>query len=241
MSANEHTIISPAILYWGTSVVLITSENEDKTSNIAPMSSAWWLGHSCVLGLAADSKTAHNILRTKECVLNLASDSMGKYINKLAYTTGSNPVPEWRVSGGYTFVKDKWARTGFHPQPSSFVTPLRISECPVQMECQVVHVHGLRKDLPDRSGLMLAIEVRVLRTHILKNLRMEGHPNRVDPDKWRPMIMSFRELYGLGDGKIYTSNLGEGADEESFRALTKSDVVKLPGDDDQIAVLEGNA
>ncbi|KAK5626669.1 hypothetical protein RRF57_002384 [Xylaria bambusicola] len=65
MSSSEHTIISPAILYWGTPVVLITSENEDKTSNIAPISSAWWLGHSCMLGITADGKTTQNMLRTK--------------------------------------------------------------------------------------------------------------------------------------------------------------------------------
>ncbi|KAI1305535.1 hypothetical protein F5Y03DRAFT_154335 [Xylaria venustula] len=241
MSSNEHTIISPAILYWGTPVVLITSENEDGTSNIAPMSSAWWLGHSCVLGLAADSKTTQNILRTNECVLNLASDDMAGYVNKIACTTGSDPINEFRTGLGYETVKDKWARGGFHSQPSSFVSPLRIAECPVQMECQVVQVNGLRKDLPDRSGLILAIEVRVLRTYILDNLRMEGYPNRVDPDKWRPLIMSFREFYGLGDGKVTSSKLGRGGEEE-YRVLTKSDVVKLPGDDDdQVAGGDGNA
>ncbi|KAI0424995.1 hypothetical protein F5Y09DRAFT_322855 [Xylaria sp. FL1042] len=240
MSSNEHTIISPAILYWGTPVVLVTSENEDKTSNIAPISSAWWLGHSCMLGIAAYSKTAQNILRTNECVLNLPSDSMAASVNKLALTTGLNPVPSDRVPGGYTSVTNKWERAGFHPQPSSFVTPLRIAECPVQMECQVVQVNGLRKDLPDRNGIILAIEVRVLRIYIFKDLRMEGHPNRVDPDKWRPLIMSFREFYGLGDGKLSASGLGEGSEEE-YRVITKSDVVELPGDDDdQIVAMEGD-
>ncbi|KAI1379199.1 hypothetical protein F4677DRAFT_465403 [Hypoxylon crocopeplum] len=241
MSSTEHTIISPAILYWGTPVVLITSENEDGTSNIAPMSSAWWIGHSCMLGLDAESKTTQNILRTNECVLNLPSDSMGDHVNKLADTTGSNPVSDSKASRNYKFVKDKWTRAGLHPQPSSFVTPLRIAECPVQMECRVVQVNGLLKDLPDRSGLALAIEVRVLRVHVLQSLRMEGHPNRVDPDKWRPLIMSFQELYGLKDGKVIPSVLGR-IGEEKYRALTRSDVKKLPGDDDdQIAAVEGVA
>ncbi|KAI0120340.1 hypothetical protein F4776DRAFT_250226 [Hypoxylon sp. NC0597] len=241
MSSTEHTVISPAILYWGTPVVLVTSENEDGTSNIAPMSSAWWLGHSCMLGFGAENKTTENILRTKECVLNLPSDSMGDYVNKLADTTGLDPVSDSKASRNYTFVKDKWARAGLRPQPSSFVTPLRIAECPVQMECQVVQVNPLRKDLPDRTGLALAIEVRVLRIHILKNLRVEGHPNRVDPDKWRPLIMSFQEFYGLRGGKVVPSVLGR-VNEERYRAFTKSDVKKLPGDDDdQIAVVECDA
>ncbi|GAW21172.1 hypothetical protein ANO14919_106890 [Xylariales sp. No.14919] len=241
MSSTEHTVISPAILYWGTPVVLITSENEDGTSNISPISSAWWLGHSCVIGLGASSKTTENILRTNECVLNLASDSMAENVNKLAYTTGSNPVPESKAERDYKFVKDKWTRAGLQPQPSSFVAPSRIAECPVQMECQVVQVNGLRKDLPDRAGLLLAIEVRVLRVHVLQSLRMEGYPNRVDPDKWRPLIMSFQQLYGLRDGKVAASALGQ-IDEEKYRAFTKSDVIELPGDnDDKIVAVQGGA
>ena len=30
---------------------------------------------------------------------------------------------------------------------------------------------------------------------------MEGQPNRIDPDKWRPLIMSFQQFYGLTLGK----------------------------------------
>ncbi|KAJ8130429.1 hypothetical protein O1611_g3203 [Lasiodiplodia mahajangana] len=68
---------------------------------------------------------------------------------------------------------------------------------------------------------------------------MEGYPNRVDPDKWRPLIMSFQELYGLRDGKVTASALGQ-INEEKYRAITRSDVVKLPGDDDdQVVAVEG--
>ncbi|KAI0383197.1 hypothetical protein F5Y04DRAFT_250836 [Hypomontagnella monticulosa] len=241
MSANIHTVISPAIHYWGTPVVLISSENEDGTSNIAPMSSAWWLGHTCVLGLAAESKTTQNILRTNQCVLNLPSDSMGEYVNKLADTTGSSSVSAFKISAGYKFVKDKWTKAGLHPQPSSFVNPPRVAECPVQMECQVVSSNKLMSDAPDRHGFILAIEVRVLRVHILQNLRMEGYPNRVDPDKWRPLIMSFQEFYGLTDRKLTMSSLSR-VNEEQYRPIAKSDVKKFPGDDDdQIAAAEGGA
>jgi flavin reductase (DIM6/NTAB) family NADH-FMN oxidoreductase RutF len=40
----DSQIIEPAILYFGTPVVLIGSSNEDGSSNLAPMSSAWWVG-----------------------------------------------------------------------------------------------------------------------------------------------------------------------------------------------------
>ena len=57
----------PAILYFGTPVVLISTVNEDGSYNVALMSSAFWLGWRCMLGLASVSQTTKNMLRTKEC------------------------------------------------------------------------------------------------------------------------------------------------------------------------------
>ncbi|HEX9231535.1 MAG TPA: hypothetical protein VF869_06485 [Jatrophihabitantaceae bacterium] len=37
---TEHVTIAPSILYFGTPVVLISTENADSTPNLAPMSSA---------------------------------------------------------------------------------------------------------------------------------------------------------------------------------------------------------
>ena len=67
-----HKTIEPSILYFGTPVVLISTRNEDGTTNVAPMSSAWWLGWGCMIGLG-HSKTSENLLREQECVLNLPS------------------------------------------------------------------------------------------------------------------------------------------------------------------------
>jgi flavin reductase (DIM6/NTAB) family NADH-FMN oxidoreductase RutF len=39
-SGSTHRIAEPAILYFGTPVVLIGTSNEDGTPNLAPMSSA---------------------------------------------------------------------------------------------------------------------------------------------------------------------------------------------------------
>jgi hypothetical protein len=40
-----------------------------------------------------------------------------------------------------------------------------------------------------------------------EGILMEGYPNRVDPDKWRPLIMSFQQFYGLGQ-QVHASELG---------------------------------
>src|SRR3954471_8417114 len=102
-----HHVIQPAILYFGTPVVLISTMNEDGTPNLAPMSSAFWLGWRDVLGLVARAEEAQNMLRTGECVLNLPSDSLAPVVDRLALTTGSDPVPPRKAERGYRFVADK--------------------------------------------------------------------------------------------------------------------------------------
>lgn len=193
-----------------------------------------------MLGLNAESKTTENLLRTKECVLNLPDDTMTHHVNALADTTGTNPVSASKQARNYKFVKDKWTKANLTPEPSSFISPSRIVECPVQMECQLVQKTSLRPDLPDRHGFIHAIEVRILRIYIRDELRMEGYPNRVDPDKWKPLFMSFQHFYGLRDGKLDESVLGR-VPEEIYRPFTKSDVKRLPGDEDDAIADEQSA
>lgn len=212
-----HSPISPAIFYWGTPVVLVTTTNKDGTPNISPISSAWWLGNRCVLGLAGNSQTTLNLLRTKQCVLNLPDHTMVSNVNALARTTGTKDIPESKFNRGYRYEKNKFKIAALTPQSSVTVTPPRIRECPVQMEAELVGIHELMKDGPSElKGALLAIEVRVLQTYIIDELRMDGHANRVDPEKWKPMIMSFQRLYGLRDGELANSTLAE-IDEESYR------------------------
>ena len=69
-------------------------------------------------------------------------------------------------------------------------------------------------------GALGAIEVSITRVHVHDNLMMENEPNRVDPDKWRPLIMSFQHFYGLAPGKLHRSELAECA--EGFAAFRES-------------------
>ncbi len=82
-------IINPSILYFGTPVVLISTVNENNSFNIAPISSIFWNGYRCMIGIAAHSKTTENILRTRECVLNLPSENMANAVDRLALTYGT--------------------------------------------------------------------------------------------------------------------------------------------------------
>jgi flavin reductase (DIM6/NTAB) family NADH-FMN oxidoreductase RutF len=194
-----HTIIDPAILYFGTPVVLVSSTNPDGSSNLAPMSSAWWLGHSCMLGFGARSQTPLNIQRTGECVLNLPSVGEVGAVNRLARTTGTDPVPPHKIAMGYRHVADKFGVAGLSALESDYVTPPRVLECPVHLEATLESVHPMAVRDDDRRGALVALEVRVVRVHVDESIRMTGHDDRIDPEKWRPLIMSFQQFYGLGE------------------------------------------
>jgi flavin reductase (DIM6/NTAB) family NADH-FMN oxidoreductase RutF len=198
-----HNTIEPGILYFGTPVVLISTRNEDGSINLAPMSSAFWLGWRCVLGLAAASKTPLNMIRTGECVLNLPSAALAGMVDRLALTTGSDPVPEGKIRRGYRYEPDKFGLSGFTTVPSETVSAPRVRECPVQLEA----VHGLAENDDAMRGRTNVIEVRIQRVHVDESIVMAGEPNRIDPDKWRPLILSFQEFYGLGP-KVHRSALG---------------------------------
>lgn len=199
----------PPILYFGTPVVLISSMNPDGSSNLAPMSSAFWLGWRCILGLATSSKTTENLKRTGECVLNLPSAAQVDAVDRIALTTGSDPVPEGKQVRGYRTEKMKFETAGLTPLASETVVPPRAAECPVQMEAVVEHWRDLAENDADVRGRTVVFEVRVQRVHLASTILSDGDPNRVDPDKWRPLIMSFAKFYGLGEEQLRTSTLAQ--------------------------------
>ena len=202
-----HIASEPAILYFGTPVVLISTVNEDGSTNLAPMSSAFWLGWRCMLGLGSLSKTAQNLRRTGECVLNLASEAQVDAVNRLALTTGADPVPPRKFERGYRHVKDKFGIAGFTPQAAETVAAARVRECPVQLEASIEAVHGLADDDDALRGRAHVFEARIKRVHLDRAILSDDKPDHVDPDKWRPLIMSFQKFYGLAPQQLHDSRL----------------------------------
>lgn len=192
-----HETIAPAILYFGTPVLLVSTANPDGSPNVAPMSSAWWLGWSCVLGFGARSQTPQNLLRTGECVLNLPSIEQAAHVDALAKTTGTSPVPPHKQAMGYVHVADKLGRAGLTPMASTKVAPPRLAECPVQLEARLRGTLPLRQHDPATAGHLLALEVEIVAVHVEQSLLRAGKRHQIDPRRWRPLIMSFQELFGL--------------------------------------------
>jgi flavin reductase (DIM6/NTAB) family NADH-FMN oxidoreductase RutF len=201
-----HKTIDPTILYFGTPVALISSMNEDGSPNLAPMSSAWWLGWSCMLGLGQMGQTSENLIRTRECVINLPSADQVSNVDRLAMTTGRDPVPEKKRDWGYRHEADKFGLAGFTAVASEAVAPPRVLECPVQMEGIVHDVRPFGKNVAAN-----AFEVHIVKLHVDESLLVAGsdsHRPHIDPVKWRPLIMSFCRFFGVGD-ELHPSRLAQ--------------------------------
>ncbi|HEY6881205.1 MAG TPA: flavin reductase family protein [Polyangiales bacterium] len=210
---NERTTdtreIRPAVHYWGTPVVLVSTLNDDGTLNIAPMSSAWWLGWSCMLGFDASSQTVSNLTHRREAVLNLTSARNASAVDRLALTTGARSVPLHKRLLGYRHEPDKLGCADFSTLPSLDVATPRLAECPVQLECVVRSLRPFAKDDPRMTVPACAVEVRIVRAHAHPDiLRDDDH---IDTMRWRPLLMSFRELFELGPA-LGRSRLAAGDD-----------------------------
>jgi flavin reductase (DIM6/NTAB) family NADH-FMN oxidoreductase RutF len=107
-------------------------------------------------------------------------------------------VPEAKLRRGYRFEPDKFGVSGLTPVAAETVAAPRAQECPVQLEARLEGVHRVAEADAVQRGRILALEVRIQRVHVEESILMPGVPNRIDPDKWRPLIMSFQKFYGLG-------------------------------------------
>lgn len=216
-------VITPAILYVGTPVVLIGTRNADGSANLAPMSSAWWLGMGCMAGLDASSQTTENLIRTRECVLNLPSASLAGAVDRIAMTTGTAQLPLHKAVMGFRHEAEKFELAGLTPVPSDLVDAPRASECSIQLEAVVEKIHSFGETNAGVPIPMKAFEFKIVRVHASTDILVDGNPNRIDPDKWKPLIMSFRQFYTLGE-RLQRSTLSEFS-EDMFRGRRKPGTV----------------
>ncbi|MHA7964999.1 flavin reductase family protein [Paenibacillus sp. CAU 1782] len=195
--AESSRVISPSILYFGTPVVLLSTINEDGSTNLTPMSSAWALGRTIVLGLGANSHGLANLMRHGECVLNLPDSSLWDKIEQLAPLTGANPVPPGKQA---RYVKDKFAFASLTELPSRLVRLSRVGECPLQIEAVVRKIQ--KAEANDSYSI---IEVEAVQVHAHESI-VAGE-NHIAPSSWNPLIYNFRHYFGLGEelGKSFKS------------------------------------
>jgi flavin reductase (DIM6/NTAB) family NADH-FMN oxidoreductase RutF len=203
-----HRTSETSILYFGTPVILITSENENGTYNLTPISSVFWLGWRCIIGIGTNTKTAQNVSRTKECVINLPSVHEADAVNRLALLTGCNPVPERKKMKGYRFEANKFGVAGLTPMASELVSVPSVKECPVHLEAIVKAIHPIGEDDASLKNRIVSIELKIIKVRTEESILVPDNFNHVDADKWRPLIMSFQKFYGLGE-QVHESTLAQ--------------------------------
>ncbi|MEU3693257.1 flavin reductase family protein [Streptomyces narbonensis] len=208
MTTDTHRVIRPSILYFGTPVVLLTTENEDGTFNLAPISSAWALGQHVVLGLGGESQTVRNLAARPDVVINLASPDLWEQVERLAPLTGAHPVPESKRAV-YRYEPDKFAAAGLTPYPSDLVRPPRVAESPLQLEARAVAMN------PGGEGSFFSVECEVVRVHAHERIVVPG-TDHVDPGVWSPLIYNFRHYHGL------TPEVGHGFRSETAKLAARA-------------------
>ncbi|OUD01706.1 flavin reductase family protein [Streptomyces swartbergensis] len=208
MTTDTHRVIQPSVLYFGTPVVLLTTENDDGSCNLAPISSAWALGQHFVLGIGSESRTVRNLAERPELVINIASPELWEQVERLAPLTGAHPVPEAKRAV-YRYEPDKFAAAGLTPVAADLVKPPRVAECALQLEARA------RALTPGGAGLFFSVECEVLRVHAAERVVVPG-THHIDPAVWSPLIYNFRHYHGL------SPELGHGFRSETARATASA-------------------
>lgn len=178
LDTHRHEPIDPAILYFGTPVCLVGSLNADGSTNLMPMSSVFWLGRTAVLGIGSRSHTSRNLRARPVCVLNMPSDGLVPHVDRLALTTGADPVPEAKHARGYRHAHDKFAAAGLTPVATT-AGPSRVAECPVSMEGRVIAVHPLDDaTVAEASVLLFQVDVGQVARPPRHQARRHREPHR---------------------------------------------------------------
>jgi flavin reductase (DIM6/NTAB) family NADH-FMN oxidoreductase RutF len=193
-TSGEHQSIWPSILYFGTPIALITTMNADETPNIGPMSSAWALGYTVVMGWESTAHTLANLDRERECVINLPGPELVEEVETLAPLTGRNP-PAPHKADTFRFEPHKFQAAGLTPTAAETVKPPRIAQCPLQLEAKVTAIHE-PATCPDGEHFRI-VETHIQRVHAQSSIVKPG-TNHIDPGRWSPLLYVFRHYFGTG-------------------------------------------
>jgi flavin reductase (DIM6/NTAB) family NADH-FMN oxidoreductase RutF len=206
--------VEPKVLYFGTPVVLISSRNPDGTTNLGPMSSAWWLGYTAMLGMGTSAQTVKNLTERPEAVLNLVDPSMVAALDRIALLTGSKEMSDAKRARGYRYEPDKFAAAGLTREPSELVDVDAVRESPINLEGRIEAIH----EIGGSGSHLCALEMKVERVHVREDLLM-SNDRYIDPLRWDPLIMKFTE-YFAGGAPAYPSSLARGWQMPPMVSLT---------------------
>jgi flavin reductase (DIM6/NTAB) family NADH-FMN oxidoreductase RutF len=153
-------------------IAFVSTLSADGIRNLAPFS--FFTGVSAnppavcfapmVRGDGYQKDTLHNVMVTREFVVNIVSEDFAEKMNI--------------CSAEYPPEVDEWEKSGLTPVPSQCVKPPRVAESRFHMECKLLQVVSIGEQ-PLGGNLVIG---EVLRFHVADEL-FEDY--RVDPDKLR--------------------------------------------------------
>ncbi|KEZ04295.1 hypothetical protein GQ57_19100 [Burkholderia sp. MSh2] len=188
----ETRSVSLPVLYFGTPVALVSSLNPDGTTNLSPISSYWALSDTFLVGLSETGQCRRNLKRCEELVLNLPDAPLWANVEAIAATSGSDAMPDTKKQMGYRFEHDKFKCAGLTRKASECIAPMRVAECPIQIEARMVRIHRIGKEV----DAMVAAELKALRVHVHSGL-LSG-ADRIHLERWHPLYYVFRQYFSLG-------------------------------------------
>ncbi|KAA1476791.1 hypothetical protein DENSPDRAFT_843875 [Dentipellis sp. KUC8613] len=128
--------------------------------------------------------TRHNIVRTKQFVVNLISEPFIEAAN----ATAVDAPPEF----------DEWKVAGLTPEPSVSVKPARVKESAVSFECELYSFQDIFPDGADSPSATLVLG-RVKHAHVRRAV-LDGDEPVVDPAKYQVVgRLSGRTYARVGD------------------------------------------
>jgi flavin reductase (DIM6/NTAB) family NADH-FMN oxidoreductase RutF len=152
--------------------------------------------------LLTETKTADNLERHRECVVNIPSPELWEHVEKLAPLTGKNPVPDLKKKQ-FRYEPRKFEAAELTSMASEVVKPMRVKECSAHLEARVTAMHQLGGKKLGELGGGLAAEVEILREHMASDFVLKD--KYIDPEKWSPLIYNFRHSFRLADQGLGTT------------------------------------
>lgn len=176
-------------------IAIVSTVNEDGSNNLAPFSfftavcaSPMVVAFSPLIrtstGKPKDTPT--NILRSKEFVINFATDQLIDQVN-----LASTELP---------YGSDEFELAGLTPISSDLIAPKRVKEFPIHFECRFLDT--LKYGEGPGSGQIITGEV--VKVHILEELLDEG---RISTDKYRPVGRGAGNDWILCDHRVQKERL----------------------------------
>ncbi|HTU02387.1 MAG TPA: flavin reductase family protein [Candidatus Sulfotelmatobacter sp.] len=125
-------------------------------------------------GIRHPKDTARNIEATRECVVNVVDDALAEQMNL--------------TSGEYAPDVDEFAVAGLTAVPSMKVSPPRIGEAPISMECRVAQI------LPVGRGPNSLVLGEIVYFHLRDDL-YDAASGRIDMRRLKPVGRLAGHLY----------------------------------------------